>query len=301
MPERGNTKGKIIKDTLTDIITQLLALFKLEKKGKIENEKIDELYQQIVHMVQQNHFFIEKYIEKYDKKLKYGGGEGECAICVEPENHIDEDGTNLGQLHKCPNCNLCHLHTMCWLQTRGIGRHINYVFLCPCCRSELIMNDSDVAPRLYNGILTPNQNSSRQEINDNINNAVAFCLMVVNIYMLRGETKPFFQTIYIALISYYDFIAPLTRRDYNMFMLNLMTIILVVFIEIVKDDPDVAAFLNDPDFDRLINSLMARMRSHSHTGGKQTRNKRTRNKKTRNKKTRNKKTRNKKKRTLGRN
>ena len=79
-------------------------------------------------------------------------------------------------------------------------------------------------------------------------------------------------------------------------MLNLMTIILVVFIEIVKDDPDVAAFLNDPDFDQLINSLMARMLPPDHTGGK-----RTRNKKTRNNKTRNKKTRNKKKRTLGRN
>ena len=152
-------------------------------------------------------------------------------------------------------------------------------------------------------LLTPNQNSSRQnrEINDNVNNAVAFCLMVVNIYMLRGETKPFFQTIYIALISYYSFITPLTHRDYYTVMLNLMTIILVVFIEIVKDDPDVAAFLNDPDFDLLINSLMARILPPDHTGGKQTRNKRTRNKRTRNKQTRNKRTRNKKKRTLGRN
>lgn len=91
MPESGNTKGKTIKDTLTDII---LALFELEKNEKIENEKINELYQQIVHMVQKNHFFIEKYIEKYDKKLKYGGedegeDEGECAICFEPENHIE--------------------------------------------------------------------------------------------------------------------------------------------------------------------------------------------------------------------
>ena len=325
MPESGNTKGKTIKDTLTDIITQLLALFELEKNEKIENEKINELYQQIVHMVQENHFFIEKYIEKYDKKLKYGGedegeDEGECAICYEPENHIDEDGTNLGPLHKCPNskCNK-NIHRMCWIRTRyGFIRNrsgrINRfgVFRCPFCTIPLIMGDSDEAPSLapphltpslYNGILTPIQNSSRQnrEINDNVNNAVAFCLLVINIYMLRGETNPFFQTIYIALISYYSFITPLTHRDYYTVMLNLMAIILVVFVEITRDDPDVAAFLNDPNFDRLINSLMARMRSHSHTGGKQTRNKRTQNKKTRNKKTRNKKTRNKKKRTLGRN
>lgn len=304
MPKRINIKGKTIKDTLTDIITQLLALFELEKNEKIENEKINELYQQIVHMVQKNHFFIKKYIEKYDKKLKYGGGEGEdedegeCAICYEPENHIDEDGTNLGPLYKCPNSRCTkNIHRMCWIRTRdsfirNISSRINRsdLFLCPYCRIPLIMNDSDLTPSLYNGILTPIQNSSRQniEINDNVENAISYCSMLFFIFMLRGAPNLFYRTVFTSLILYIANL-PLIRQDYNMFMLNIFTIILVVFVEIVRDDPDVAAFLNDPDFDQLINSLMARILPPDHTGGKRTRNKRTRNKKTRNKRTRNKK------------
>lgn len=124
--------------------------------------------------------------------------------------------------------------------------------------------------------------------------------MLFFIFMFRGAPNLFYRTVFTSIISFNAFL-PLRRQDYNMFMLNILTIILVVFVEIVKDDPDVAAFLNDPDFDRLINSLMARILPPDHTGGKRTRNKNTRNKQTRNKKTRNKKTRNKKKRTLGRN
>ena len=245
-----------LETTIVDIMEQLLQLF---ESKKIDDKQISELYEKIIGMVDENHFYIEKFRKKYDKKI--GGGEGECAICLEEE-------TKEKPLHKCPACE-CYIHTECWLKTRNGGNNLK----CPNCRRDLIMNDSDLAPRLSSAEVSNTNRSNRHgEIDDNMENAKSYLIMLFSIFMFQGTPNLFYRTVFTSIISYNAFL-PLRRQDYNMFMLNILTIILLIFVEIVRDDPDVVEFWNDPNFDRLINSLMARMLPPDHTGGSKMRKK----------------------------
>lgn len=241
-----------LKKTIVDTMEQLLQLF---ESKKIDDKQISELYEKIIGMVDENHFYIEKFRKKYDKKL--GGGEEDvCRFC-----HSED-----GNIYNCPKCQW-RAHTNCWIEMRNYARKVPKSFMCPHCASYLIMNDSDLAPRLSSVEVSNRNRSNRHgEIDDNMENAKSYFIMLFFILMFQGAPNLFYRTVFTSIISYNAFL-PLRRQDYNMFMLNILTIILLIFVEIVRDDPDVVEFWNDPNFDRLINSLMARMLPPDHTGG----------------------------------